>query len=657
MQVIHSDDMPQYQSRPAPFRKSKSLEAEWNSFRKGLNLLLRPTELSREEYTQGDNIMLIGSGVPTGRWGTSEYFSVNATGSIRGFGIYENSASLTSEIIALSDQGYLAKKSGTSSTVITGQSYPSGSVVRSEQLGGSTFFVSKDRPLTRYNGSQLFVYATITAPTGLTATNFSGATGSYTWSWKVVALSTSGGQTTPSTAVELPNLPQDLSRTTVFVRWTAPSAAASMISGYEIYRGLAGDETLLANVGPSTMLYVDTGEPASETILAPITNTTGGVKSPIIKKFKDRLLMVDNSDRTKLLISGRYPNHFKFSWADGGGSVYIDPDSGRDITGVDVQPGSDRIVVYKDFSHYGVSLDFVTIGNYQILDPNYQPISTAVGCSNPDTIQVVENDIFYFGRKGLYVTGYEPNFLSIIRTNEISARIRPYLARLNESDYRNCCAMYVDNKYILSFPDRKEIIVYDRERGCFAGIWKLPYGVTKMVKFVDDSGTERWVIGVEGANQTYTFERSVNSDNGSTIIKTLRTNKEAFTSWSELKIIQLFSVLFRNVTGTVTANILLEDRNGTTSTVKSFTITGSAVAGKLGWGASSKWGQYVYGEWGGSPVSGSDELPRWGNLFKQGRLLQVEIISSLANSNFELLNLKFTANSQGEGSLSSSQRV
>lgn len=649
--------MPQIFTKAAQFKKTKNLHAEWDTFRKGLNLLLRPTELTREEYAQGDNIMLIGSGVPTGRWGTSEYFSVNATGSIKGFGVYENSASLTSEIIALSDQGYLAKKSGSSSSVITGQSYPSGSVVRAEQLGGSTFFVSKDRPLTRYNGSQLFVYATLSAPTGLTATNFSGATGSYTWSWKVVTLSTSGGQSTPSTAIELPSLPQDLTRTRVDIRWSAPSAVASMISGYEIYRGLPGDETLLANVGASTTTYVDTGEPASETILAPITNTTGGVKSPIIKKFKDRLLMVDNSDRTKLLISGRYPNHFKFSWADGGGSVYIDPDSGRDITGVDVQPGSDRIVVYKDFSHYAVSLDYVTIGNYQILDPQYQPISTSVGCSNPDTIQVVENDIFYFGRKGIYVTGYEPNFLSVIRTNEISARIRPYLSRLNENDYRNCCAMYVDNKYLLSFPDRKEVIVYDRERGCFAGIWKLPWGITKMIKYVDDSGTERWVIGVDSQNQTYTFERSVNSDNGTTISKALRTNKEAFSSWSELKIIQLFHILFRNVTGTVIANILLEDRNGITRTIKTFTITGSSVAGKLGWGANKNWGKYVWGKWAGSPVSGSDEVPSWGNLFKQGRLLQVEIICNQANSNFELLNVKFSANSQGEGSLSSSQRV
>src|SRR5690606_10459980 len=100
--------------------------------------------LGRDEYAQGDNIMLIGSGVPTGRWGTSTYFEANATGTNRGFGTFNNTASLTNEIIALTDEGYLSKKDGTSSTTITGQSYPSGSIVRAEQLGGYTYFVSKD---------------------------------------------------------------------------------------------------------------------------------------------------------------------------------------------------------------------------------------------------------------------------------------------------------------------------------------------------------------------------------------------------------------------------------------------------------------------------------------------------------------------------------
>lgn len=648
--------MPQINTRVSQYKPRKDLQGEWANFRKGLNLLLRPTELGRDEYAQGDNIMLVGSGVPTGRWGTSTYFTVNATGSLRGFATYNNLTSLTNEIIGLSDQGYLAKKNGTSSTVIAGQSYPSGSMVRSEQLGGYTYFVSKDRPLTRYNGTSLDVFATLSAPTGVIATNYSGATGPAQWSWKVLTLSVNGGQTTPSTNIVLGNLPQDLKTTTVKVSWSAPSAAASMINGYEVYRGLPGDETFLGTVNASVTQYVDIGDDASQSILAPLTNSTGGIKSEFIVKFNDRLLMVDKDDPTKLMISGRYPFQSRFSWSDGGGYVYIDPDSGQKITGIDVQPGSDKIIVFKEFSSYAVQLNTVTIGNYVVLDPTYIPISTSVGCSNTDTIQRVENDVFYFGRKGLYVVGYEPNFLNIIRTNEISARMRPYLALLNDNDYRSACAIYIDNKYLLSFPYRKEIIVYDRERGCFAGVWKFPYGINTFKKYVDSSGTERWVVGTLESNQVYTFEPSVNSDNGSTIVKTLKTNKEEFQAWSLLKIIKLFYILFRSITGTVNVNILIEDRNGTTSNVKSFSVSGASVAGSTGWGIN-QWGMKQYGLSIGDITTTTDELYKWGQLYKQVRLVQIQVEATAANSNFELLKIRMTAAPQQEGTLSSSSRI
>lgn len=647
--------MPLFSSNPPAYRPRAAISAQWNSFKKGLNLLLRPTELSRDEYEQGDNIMLIGSGVPTGRWGSTTFFTANATGAVRGLATYANTASLTKEILALTDQGYLCKKNDTLSTTITGISYPSGSHIRAEQLGGKTYIVNKYRPFAVYQGgTNVSVFATISAPTSAYATNVSGISGTFAYSWRITALGPVGGETTGSTAVILPNLPQSLTQTKVRVRWNAPSAAT--LGGYHIYRGQAGAESWLAYVGASVTSYEDVGDEVSAVRLVPTTNTTGGIISDVIAKYNDRLLMVDANDKTKLLISARFPYQGSFNWADGGGYVYIDPDSGTDITGIGVQPGTNKIVVYKDYSHYEVTLNTITVGNYLLLDPSYQPISISVGASNPDVIQVVENDIFYFGRKGLYVTGYEPNFLSIIRTNEVSARMRPYLQRLGAQDFANANSCYIDNKYLLSFPDRKEVVVYDRERGCFAGLWKMPFGITKMKVFVDSSGTERWVIGTAESNQLYTFESSLNSDNGTTINKTIRLNKEAFSSWTELKIIEYFYILFRNITGEVTVNLLLEDRNGATSTVESFSITGAAVSGRSGFGASL-WGSVLWGSSKGTPVSGGEELTRWGQLFKSGRLVQIEIVCNAANSNFELLSAELTAKPQGKGSLSSSQRV
>ncbi|OQB05362.1 MAG: hypothetical protein BWY19_01081 [bacterium ADurb.Bin212] len=651
--------MPIIDTRVPRYKKAKDIQIEWDTWRGGYNSLLRPTELKETEYVTGDNIMLKGSGVVTGRWGSRKFWLAKEGAGIKGLGLYATGGSL-SELLAVSG-GIVSKANNASYSVIDGGSYPTTSVVRMEQLGGNTYLVSKNTPMSYYDGTDLTVFATISAPTGVYATNFSGATGPNVQSYKIVATANSGGSTNAPTNYVIDSLPYDLLTTQIHVFWTGVSAAASVITGYEIYRGTPGDESFLAAVGPSITKYIDSGDPESQTVLVPLTNTTGGVNSDMITKVGDRLVTVDKANPSILLISGRFPYQGRFDWLSGGGSVAIDPDSGDYITAVkphvgNTSDGLGRVLVWKNHSCYVVTIDTVALGNYVILDPQVQPVSTLVGACNPDVVQTVENDVFYFGRKGIYVVGYEPNFLNLIRTNEVSARIRPYLDGLNAIDYENVCAMYVDNKYILSFPDRKEMIVYDRERGAFLGIWKLPFGVSKMQKYVDETGTERWVLGRSDSSQIYVFEESLNVDDGTAIQKIFKSKKEDMDAWSLLKMIKLIYMMFRNVTGQMTVNISLEDRNGTISTVKTFTVDGAAIAGTSGWG-TDMYGTAEWGDTGGTIVVSLDEIPRWTQLYKAGRLLQFEVITTSANSNFELLNIRITAGLFSEGSLSNSQRV
>lgn len=631
-------------------KQTKPVEREWTNFRKSLNVLLRQTELGRDEFSTADNIMLTGSGVPTVRWGSVSMFSANATGTVKGFGWFKNTASQTNELLAFTDEGSLVKQNGSSSTVIPGQSWPSGTQVMLEQLGGKTYVASAQKPLSYYDGSSLKVFATLPAPTGLYATNVSGVTGSSLYSWKVTTIGETG-ESTPSSNVLLSNLPQDLSSTLVRVLWTGVSGS----TGYQVYRGQPGDETLLASVGASITAYVDTGDIASETVEPPLANTTAGINSPLIVKYKDRLIAVDANDRNKLLISGRYPYHDKFSWYYGGGYVYIDPDSGDDITGVTVQPGDDRIVVYKNYSHYAVELSTTQIGNFLVLDPQYIPISTSKGACNPYALQTVENDTFFFGRSGINVTGYEPNFLNVIRTNEISAKMRPYLDQLGDEDYQTACTMYVNNKFLLSFPRRKEILVYDRERTAFVGIWKLPWGVSKMIHHIDADGVDHYILGSFNSNQVYEFKNTALTDNGSAINSTLRLNKESFGDESVFKTIEFFYSLFRRVSGTVTVNLLVENRDGSSSVAKSFDVTGASTLGNIGWGVNT-WGSVTWGNSTGTVVTAGEELSKHSHLFKSCRLSQVEIVTNQAGSTYELLKIKILARPE-PGEYQSSQRV
>ena len=61
-----------------------------------------------DELVQADNLILIGKGVPTKRWGTKDYFQASATGSVRGvIGLYQKDG--TNQLLSITDQGVLTK--------------------------------------------------------------------------------------------------------------------------------------------------------------------------------------------------------------------------------------------------------------------------------------------------------------------------------------------------------------------------------------------------------------------------------------------------------------------------------------------------------------------------------------------------------------------
>src|SRR3990167_9609622 len=134
--------MPILKNDSNAYRPPKDKTASWDTFRKGLNTLLQDTEIEGQELAQADNIMLVGRGVPTRRWGSALYYQAgNATGSVRGLsGMYYKDG--TKELLALTDDGYLTKKNGTSFTILTGASWassPSGAQAYMAQLNNAMY--------------------------------------------------------------------------------------------------------------------------------------------------------------------------------------------------------------------------------------------------------------------------------------------------------------------------------------------------------------------------------------------------------------------------------------------------------------------------------------------------------------------------------------
>jgi len=643
------------------FKPPKDVTVTWNSWRKGLNTLLRENEIDSSEMTQGTNLLLKGSGIPTKRWGSQNHYLAGAADNGR-FVLPIKDSSENIQVLSMTDSGILTKKNGASYTPISGVSWPSGYNLEGAQLGGKVYIVSEGREFVRYDFSTLTGFATIAAPAGLTATNFSGATGTWEYSWRVTATANSGGETLASQNFSLVSLPQDLTTTLVKLQWTPVSAASGVLLGYNIYRGAPGDEVWVAGVDNNTTSFDDFGDPSDQQFrVVPLADSTGGIKAKYIIRFQDRLIMAGiEGEPTKVVITGRYPQHERFDWYAGGGYVNVEPDSGEKVTGLATyyqsSTSTQTIIVFKEKSVWELKLGFFTVGNYTILNPEYRLLTASQGCSSHRSIRSVENDIMFSNRKGIYILRYEPQLLNVINANEISAKVRPFFEALTDADLTSATALYADKKYVLSFPNSKQHIIFDRERLSFMGPWTTPFGINHWATYIDSDGMERWV-GIDADDAYVTeFADTLEDDKGTAINTLFKSKREDFGDWTVFKTINEIYMNFRNVKGNVNVNLYIEDRSGNTVAAKTFTISSTGSSGVSGIGTDLI-GSIGWGDTANDVEVFSGELPKKAYIYKSSRIAQVEVRTTGLTDSYELLGVKIIGIPQSRGNSPSAWNV
>lgn len=630
-------------------KQPKPIIVSWNTWRKGWNTLLRETEIDSQEMVNSTNLLLVGSGVPTRRWGSILAFQAGASNAslsgVARFILPVKDANDNIQVLSWTDAGFLTKQSGGSYTRITGASWLSGYPMEGVELGGKIYLTNGQRPLTRYDFTTLTSFVTINPPTGLTATNLSGATGASSFSWKVTALSPVG-ETLPSTAVSLSTLPQNLN-TTVRINWTAttPGAGATLV-GYNVYRGLSGQEVWVGGVGPTVTAFDDNiGFPSLGGQAAPLADTTGGPVAKWIIRFQDRLVIAGIPGYpTRLMISARWPQQERFDLLAGGGMVEVDPDSGEDITGLGIYyrtiTATQSIVVFKEHSVWEVVLDTITVGNFGLLNPTYRLLTASQGASSHRSITPVENDVFFVNKRGIYILRYEPNLYNVINANELSAKIRPFFQNLAYTDITKSAGFYADKKYVLSFPESKQAVVFDRERLCFTGPWIFPWNIGHWASYIDSAGSEHWLAASMTDNNIYEFSTSYTNDVGTAINTQFKSRKEDFGDWTLFKTITEVFLNFRNIVGTIQLNLYIENRSGQVISAKSASITGASAQGTSGFGTD----QFGLNQFGisvnSAATTSTGELQKKALLYKTGRTIQVEVITNTNNANYELLDVK-----------------
>lgn len=562
---------------------AKPVEVVWDSFRRGVNKLLQDVELSDEEYRRGDNLILKGAGIITTRPGTANYYQAGGS-RVRSLKSYYMKSG-TKELLALTDSGYLTKKNSASYTIIPGGSYNSGTNVTMSQIYDKVYISSISKELRRYDGTTLTSYVGINRPSSVSATKNSGTSGIWTYSWRVSAES-DVGETLASTGVTVTGLPEELETTKyVTISWaTVPNA-----TGYVIYGRDSGNETFLTRVQNTQTSWVDDGSSIPSAFVFPAeADFTAGPKAKYMVGFRDKLVIGNlENNPSRVMFSGGGPNVDKFHWSKGGGYIDISKDDGEVITGL--AEFENKVVVFKERSIYQMTLTYNS--SLGIVEPAITKISGSIGCLSHETIKAVENDIFFVGRRAggaisLNALGYEPNFTTVLRTSEISNRIRPDLEAVNQARLTEMWGYFYAQKYWLFYPVGSTgmyCFAYDRERLAWLGPQYFPNSPSCGEVFYDDNGSEHFLYGDGDDGFVTEISSGYSNDKGTGFTWQLETKKEALKDPFVLKNLMSCLFHFRNITGNLSVNILVETKSGETTTTKSFTVGSQSVL--AGWGS------------------------------------------------------------------------
>lgn len=481
-------------------------------FNGGYNNLVDEARLDTKFAKESNNMMQVSDGLWKTRWGTMHYgeeLPANPDGGSE----YIKSDGTTELVVVSNGKAYSSSNGGTWNE-ITGATFTVGTQCYFKQMGGYNssgvfknylYITNGTDALARYDGSTLTTYASISAPTGLTASLVaSGLTsGIYTIYAQVTALN-EVGETVGSTEASITtNKNRNMwTSTTDKVTWSWGSVASA--TRYQIYLAdESGDETLLTSTTETS--FTDDGTiDLNPYVEPPLQNTTSAPKFKSVCVSSNRIWATNdpNSPYT-VYFSGTGRQIGNFSDFYGGGWINLER-GGREIpiSVVHYQSGQGSgraTVLCKTPDGQGavwqIDISAATVGDTSFSIPSAQKVIGSFGTESILGTVTTTNDVAFPNRRGWFFLGPEKQFYGLLRTREGSSNIRPYWRSLVSSKMSGVAAYFYDAKIFISVPTSSsgndKTIVYDTERGNWSVDWTV--GAKQFLEYTDTSGNSHFL--------------------------------------------------------------------------------------------------------------------------------------------------------------------
>jgi len=583
--------MRKFGTKRKPRQLAQSVQDSWI---RGLNLLTSQTEIRPNELSVAKDIILVENGkVQCPRPG-QEYYGDESGSKVTGiFPFYKSDG--TNRLVRTSGTK-LQYLNGSTWTDITGMTYTTTLDTEAITAYDRLYIVNGTDVLSYYDGSTITAFTEISAPNAPTVTR-TGTSGSYTFSYKVTAV-TAVGETTGSTAGTSTLNQSTLDASNYMsISWSAVTNAI----GYNLYGRKDSKWYFMTYLeGNGSTSYVDKGALTPQELFTPPEgNTTGGPRGADIEVYKDTLFIFgDPNNPSRLYYSAGGDLINDFSVSNGGGFIDISKNDGQ--KGMALQPYKNVLLCFKENSVYQFAFNDSL--------PSITQITASVGCASRRSVVAVENDIFFYaGERGVYSIGNQEGFaFDVLRTNEISTKVRPLIQSIESTRRDNVSAIYstVANSNLVIFcyteaggTYNNKALVYDRER--YAWYEWNNIQANSWTMYRDSTGGMHTLYGDD--NSGYVKEILVGSDDfGSAIQGTFALQGVSFKEPSVYKKLKKLDIILREPTGFVQLTVI---KDGIT---EELTVPITTVTPTINWG-HYVFGEFLLGESFGTGVSTQDE--------------------------------------------------
>lgn len=567
-------------------RNKRRVSLEIDSAKKGVSTLVSETRLGKDYAKELTNMILVEDGVPTKRPGTAAWGTVTFDDRPDGFSEFTKADGTRELIVVASGKAWRVTTS--TKTEITGATFTIGQRCSFIQYGGYLYITNGTDPLAYYDETNLTTYTALSAPTWdetpLTRGSGLSSGTAQTLYYQVTAVN-DAGETLPSTEQSIAN---DIRREDwdeadeyIDLAWADVPGATR----YNVYvTDVSGNEYYLATTTVSN--YRDTGVTTNPFQVPPEANTTAAPKLKHLWVSGNRLWGTGDPDN-KQTVYFTGTGAEKHNWAVGAGGGYAILQSGSEFTtvgGIDYQNVSHIFMdsANGDGAIWQITLESETVLSETFEVPTPKKIISAIGCSSARSIIYVENDVLYFNKKGVYVLGNEPNIPNVLRTNELSAGIRPDVRGFSSPEL--VAAYYKDAKAYFCVssttgePDKT--IVFDRERGAWMNNWT--FGVSQLGDFTDSSDVTH-LLGI-ASDKLIEISDAFQSDSGTAFTWRYKSARLPIVKdWKKFGKALRAYVRLRNAQGSINITISGTGKTAQLSSVASSTITPGASNTGIGW--------------------------------------------------------------------------